>query len=743
MKLTPDVDFQNKILIHDIEVFQNWFSNILLMPKKNKLIITMIWDKEIPDHIYTEIKDSLPNYEVIFLDFPKFIKFLDKFDPILIGYNSYNFDDNLLTKAADSYNNFKKKSQFLDFIYKEGQVLIKSNVRTKKRYTGIDLMRVSGLDRIFKPMKQTAANLRHHLIKDLPKKHTDRIELEDIVDLVVYEVNDVEIPEKMLYGIPEDHNSPLVPKTAYKGLMPAIDFRVVISEYFGINLTNSNKSQIGEKLAVKLYSEASNRMPKEFRNTQTNRDVIPYKDVIFDNIVFETEYLKDFLKDLKRLNYEPEGDKDHKKKFKFEFDLWGLETVVAQGGLHGVSIKDKVFIKKPGFKLIDLDVGSYYPSLYWKYFIEPEHLPGFNKFVGDIITLRLKYKKAGNKLFANGLKIAINRIYGGFSDDHGWLKDDKALLKTTINGQLMLLMLIERLHLEGIETYYANTDGITVICPDDKEEALNAIWKNWEDELDLILERDDFAKSYIRDVNNFVNVKENGSIKLKGSYDYISYIEKYGEFDLSGSFNMPIVQYAAVKHFTENIPVEDTIKNHIKDYPFDGIYDFCIAKKSGGQFKNVMVSVVDKKLRVKELQKSIRYFISKSNNKIFKIKEKTDKEIVKLVQDFRKGNKSIINSYVVSKQKLDDPKYRFIREINGRLIYVIESIKSKRKFRKEWLSYTDVMVDRNVTLFNEPIDSSEYEKLDFDFYIEEARKLVDAIEKYEPPKPKIVVEKLF
>jgi hypothetical protein len=410
MKIDKTVDIEKKFLIHDIEVLKNWFSDVFLFPKKNKLLIMMLWDKEIPDFVYDSIREKLPKYEITFLSFEEMVKFLDAFDPILIGYNSYNFDDNLITTAIDSFPNFLRNDQFLEFLHKEASVLIKSDVRTKKRYSGIDLMRVSGLDRIFKPLKQTAANLRHGIIKDFPKKPEDSVELDDIVDLVVYEVNDCLIPEKMLYGIPKEHNSPTVPKTAYEGLLPAIKFRVDMGDHYDVNLMNSNKSQIGEKLAVKLYSKASGREPKEFRNKQTERKIISYDNVIFDVVKFKTKELQKFLSDLKKLNYRPDGNKKHKEQFAFELDLFNLKISFGQGGLHCEHQKLKKFTISNLLKIKDLDVGSYYPSLYWKYFIEPEHLPHFNDFVGDLITTRLKFKHEGKKVFANGLKIAINRI---------------------------------------------------------------------------------------------------------------------------------------------------------------------------------------------------------------------------------------------------------------------------------------------------------------------------------------------
>ena len=65
-------------------------------------------------------------------------------------------------------------------------------------FKGIDLMRVSGLDRIFKPLKQAAANLRHNKIQDLPITPGSIIKENEIVDIIEYELNDVLITEKLL-----------------------------------------------------------------------------------------------------------------------------------------------------------------------------------------------------------------------------------------------------------------------------------------------------------------------------------------------------------------------------------------------------------------------------------------------------------------------------------------------------------------------------------------------------------------
>ena len=726
-------------LINDVENYPNFFSNIWKIPNQNKLFILIIWEKEIPQWIYEAIRLVLSDYEIKFVNPNEIALYLLKYQPYSITYNGFHYDDVLTKYLINNSNNKNILSDLYKItqwsIEQKGTKHLYSKYKYNKSLRGIDLMRVSGLDRIFKPLKQAAANLRHEKIQDLPIKPGTMIKENEIANIIVYELNDVLITEKLLLGIPEHHISPTVPKTAYNGLLEAIDFRYEIGKKFDSDLLNLNKSQIGERLASNLYSKASGRSPEEFKSQQTNRKLIHYDEIIFDIIEFKTSKLKDFLSNLKELMYEPYGNSEHKKQFKIEFELWGLNVVFAQGGLHAVSINKKIFKNSKILTLRDLDVSSFYPSLYWKYNIEPEHLPNFNDFVGDIIKLRLNYKKEGNKLFANGLKLGINRIYGGFSDDYGWLKDVKALLQTTINGQLMLLMLIEDLHLEGISTYYANTDGITVECPNNKIVNLERVWKDWEIKLNMVLEVDNFKNSYIRDVNNFIGIKVDGAIKLKGAYEFSGYLEKYGEFDLTGSFNNPIVPYAVVQYFTKHIPIKETITNHIKNYPYDGIYDFCIAKKANKQFTNQLFTISDK-TKFEIIQQSVRYYISNSNQKLFKVKNKTDRELLGLIKQSKSKRNNLSNIYFIS--NTIQSKGILIKEIkNVGFIYMLEQgsmIMSNPK--KEWLHYDELEADENITMFNDYFKSNNYD-INYTYYIREAQKLINGIE-----KKNIILEKI-
>jgi len=350
-----------KSLIHDVEIYPNFFSNILKVTNQNKLFIVMIWDKVIPDHIYEEIKNSLPSYQIKFITPKELSDYILKYNPWLIGYNSFHFDD-VLMKALVRKPNDKKLISLMYamtewHINEKGSKYQYAKYKYDKCIRGIDVMRVSGLDRMFKPLKQAAANLRHTKIQDLPIKPGVNIKENQIVDIIIYELNDVLITEKILLGLPKENNSPTIPSTAYNGLLEAVNFRYSIGKHFNIDLLNFNKSQIGEKLAAKLYAKASNRSPDDFKRQQTNRNEIYYANVIFDVIEFKTDFLKKSLKKLKDLIYDPYGNKEYKKKFKFEFDLFDLKVVFAQGGLHATHKTQKIFKKSENTQLIDLDVG--------------------------------------------------------------------------------------------------------------------------------------------------------------------------------------------------------------------------------------------------------------------------------------------------------------------------------------------------------------------------------------------------
>lgn len=169
----------------------------------------------------------------------------------------------------------------------------------------------------------------------------------------------------------------------------------------------------------------------------------------------------------------------------------------------------------------------------------------------EIYRNRLKYKKEKNPL-QEPLKIVLNSTYGAMKDKYNNLYDPKQANNVCVNGQLMLLMLIEMLepHCEIIQT---NTDGILVkLRKYEDYDLIDDICYEWEQRTKMNLEFDLYHKIYQKDVNNYILVDFDGKLKSKGSY-----VKKLKKLD----YDLPIINKALVDYMTNNIPIEKTIND--------------------------------------------------------------------------------------------------------------------------------------------------------------------------------------
>ena len=238
-------------------------------------------------------------------------------------------------------------------------------------------------------------------------------------------------------------------------------------------------------------------------DTKTDRWKIKVSSILSPKLKFQTKILNDLLRTVAQSTIVVGSTKDE-DKFKHEFQFGDAVYTMALGGLHS---QDKPgLIIADGFSLRDADVSSFYPNGILSYDIYPEHLERnpFRATVGYTKDSRIEAKHLSSKLMkeakkvlneyqiaknqnrvdaeelntkyhellaeskrhkikAEGLKIAINRMYGAFRDINDYLYDPKCTYKVTINLQLCLLMLIEALELKGIKVISANTDGIVCI----------------------------------------------------------------------------------------------------------------------------------------------------------------------------------------------------------------------------------------------------------------------------------------
>ena len=221
--------------------------------------------------------------------------------------------------------------------------------------------------------------------------------------------------------------------------------------------------------------------------------------------------------------------------------------VFGWGGLHGA--KEKYHGKG---LIIHVDVNSYYPSLMIRYNLLTRNCKNPQLFK-DIYDYRLKLKAEGKKKEQAPYKIVLNGTYGICKDKYNPAYDPLQANNVCINGQLLLLDLIEKLEvIPGFELIQSNTDGliIKILDTDYHFNMVDDICYEWETRTGMGLGFDFVKEIYQKDVNNYLFEFDNGKLERKGAY-----VKESNILDN----DMPILNKALVNYMAYKIPVEQTI----------------------------------------------------------------------------------------------------------------------------------------------------------------------------------------
>ena len=300
-------------------------------------------------------------------------------------------------------------------------------------------------------------------------------------------------------------------------------------------------------------------------------------------------------------------DKDNMDYSKgFEFEIAGVNHNFGWGGVHGA--KENYHSKGC---IIHVDVTSYYPSLMIEYNFLTRNCKEPKKYK-EIYDIRVALKKAGKKKEQAPYKIVLNSVYGICKDKLSSAYDPRQANNVCINGQLLLIDLIEKLEsIEGFKLIQSNTDGLIVKIPDTDNafNELDDICYEWEKRTRMSLGFDFIDEIWQKDVNNYIFRFDNGKLERKGGY-----VKELNELDN----NLPIITKAVVDYLTEGIKVEDTINN------CDDLKQFQMICKITNKYKCL---IYDNNILN---ERCVRVFASVDKNKggLFKLhndKEKPDK----------------------------------------------------------------------------------------------------------------------
>ena len=239
----------------------------------------------------------------------------------------------------------------------------------------------------------------------------------------------------------------------------------------------------------------------------------------------------------------------HDYSLYFETDIAGVEHTLAWGGIHG-GRKQYHYKCDRDHLMIHVDVASYYPRLmiFHDYLTRNARHP--EKFK-HIFEKRIELKRQGKKKEQAPLKIVINGTYGIMKDAQNKAYDPRNANLVCVNGQLMLLDLIEHLQdVESFELIQSNTDGLIIKIKKSDFDRVDDICYEWESRCNMELEFDYIKEIFQKDVNSYIFIQFDGKVERKGAYVK----------DLSPMDNdLPILNKALNDYMLSNIPVERTI----------------------------------------------------------------------------------------------------------------------------------------------------------------------------------------
>lgn len=254
-----------------------------------------------------------------------------------------------------------------------------------------------------------------------------------------------------------------------------------------------------------------------------------------------------------------------------DFDIAGCPHKCAWGGLHGAIAQ----YAGEGY-FVNVDVESYYPAEMIAHELLSRNVRDPSKFKG-IRDHRIELKHAKDPR-QKALKLVINGTYGASKDKSNALYDPRQANMVCVNGQLMLIDLMHKLVRDvGAEIIQSNTDGVLIRMPDGFDGGPDAFYDRvddvayeWEHRTGMGLEFDEFTRVYQKDVNNYVLVAADGSMKTKGAY-----VKKLGPLD----YDLAVVNKALVEYMVHGVPVEDTIAAD------DDLIDYQRVVKVSGKYR--------------------------------------------------------------------------------------------------------------------------------------------------------------
>lgn len=640
------------VYVYDIEVFQNIFHCSVKNTETND-----IYKFEI-----SERKNQLRELVKFFKQVDKYITWGDYYTTniniptniIFCGYNNLHYDNPIINYIIEYEDKLMQYNipTICSSIFNLSKTITASsedNIDAWKHwkyqiwFDTFDILTMLYSNKLRVGLKEIQVTMQYPNVQEFVCDWTKPLPLEDFDSMIDYNINDIESTSELLNRCKKD-----------------VDLRIAIEDEYGVRVLSKDGVNIGMKILTQKYLEKTGLTWWDIKDLRSPMSVIPLKDVILPFIKYDSPILQRVLDDMKNQIVSP-GRKGYENKFVFN----NLRYSVGVGGIHSVN-SPEIIIPRDDEMLIDIDVASLYPSMLIEYEFYPKHLgKEFLEVYKQIKDERIEAKHNGDKVKNETLKLALNGLSGNLQNEHNFCYSPFAVMQIRINGQLLLLMLAEKLTQIGCRIVQANTDGLFVLLKKDVYSKVNSICREWEQLTKLTLEEDRFKAMYQYAINDYFAITEDNKVKEKGMF--ITAVK------LGKGLTPKIIPKAVISFFKDGIPVEDTIKN------CTDIRDFLMSEKTGKQWHVEYMN--------EEQQRTNRFYASTNGGYLWKWKDTGHKE--------------------------------------GEIITYTEPYVGERRYKASARQYQNMLTASGVTLLNKFDDKPiEERKINYRYYIMEAYKII-------------------
>ena len=526
--------------------------------------------------------------------------FMEK-NVIFCGYNNKHYDDVIINYIIYHYGILIHKSveQVCESLYNLSNAIIKATTMEEiskfkkwkyaRYFYSMDLLTMQFSSKLRVGLKSMQVTMHYKNVQEYDGDFGAYLPTCEIDKMIAYNINDVESTEELLNRLKKD-----------------VELRLFIQDEYGIDALSMDSVKFGETILAKKYCEATGISMSELKEMRSPMDYIPLKDVIFPFIKYKNPELQAVLEEMKGQIVYSKERKGYEKKLVLSNTVYSIGV----GGIHSLN-KPKIFRPGPDEYIGHSDVASMYPSLLIKHKLTPRHLgESFLKVYEQIYHERIEAKHSGQKLKNLALKLTLNSVTGKMQQEESWMYDPFNVFRIRINGQLILLMLVDRLLELNCEIVQINTDGVMFIAKKTAKDEIQETVSEVERITQLTFESDNYEAFYQYAVNDYFGVVDG----YEQSHDP-ELIEKRGMFRIEpvlGKGLAPtVIPKAVINYFLTKQPVSEFIRQQTD------IHDFLMSQRT------------DKKFKVRHgnrfVQRINRYYASTNGYSLYKV-DKDGKE---------------------------------------------------------------------------------------------------------------------